>query len=130
MDESSFTLPERHEYQIIKQEDQVFVAMKCGAGVYRARHMTVDLFRRVGEMCRVLQEAGRKGISEREVPLYPRFAKIAESGIPGVCRSIVGAHRLMSGTLEFVIALYDEGDDEFPVLILVGDEIGEFIAQT
>ena len=97
--------------------------------VTRVRHMPLSIRQLVGEMCRQLQAGGRARISDDlDIPEFPGFGRIGKASVSGVCQATVGAHKL-HGAVEVVIAIYDEGDDTAPVLILVEEEIDQFIRQ-
>lgn len=107
--------------------DRVTIAMDTG-GLIRARHMPCGACASVITLVRGLEERARKGLAGRsDVPLYPGFLQILDGEIPGVCRGVAGAHRLESGAVECVVALYDEDDARAPTLMLVEEQIGEFI---
>ena len=119
----------RFPFVVKRTGDAAVIAMDCG-GVTRVRHMPCVLLKAVGDLCRFLQEEGERALKgECHVPEFPRYVRLVEGGIPGTCYATLGAHRL-GGRIESVVSLYDEGDESAPVLILVEQEIDEFIAQT
>jgi hypothetical protein len=62
--------------------------------------------------------------------LFPEFLSGPDGSVTGVCDASLGWHRLGNGKVESVIAIYDEGDNTAPVLMLVEDQIDEFIKKT
>jgi hypothetical protein len=118
----------RLPFKVDRSDDFAVISMDCGR-LIRARIMPCVLLKEVGDLCRFLQEEVRAiMVKEPEVPIFPGFVRLLRAGIPGVCIASVGAHRL-EGRFELVIALYD-GDESAPFLILVEEEIEEFIKQT
>lgn len=120
----------RFAFFVHRSDQDAVITMDLGGNVCRARSMPHELLEAIGSLCRSFQEAGRRIVREHEadIPEFPGYAALCESSVAGACRATVGAHKL-DGVIELVITLYDEGDDEAPVLILIDDQIDEFIRQ-
>lgn len=119
----------RYPFSVDRFGDKAIVSMYIGR-VVRSRYMSLDLLQTVGELCRQLLKAGKEIKPEDDdVPSFSRFLVGPKGEITGVCHAKLGFHRL-NGKVETVIAIYDEGDDTAPVLILVEDQIDEFIRMT
>lgn len=67
---------------------------------------------------------------EERIPQYPKILVNYGGDIPGVCDATVGTCRLEDGTVERVISLFDSGDRIAPTLVLIEEQIDEFIRQT
>jgi len=121
--------PLRYPFSVKRSGETAFITMDCGRGVMRLRHMPVGLLDKIGELCLTLM--AEVAVPDATVaPLFPAFLLLGGGGIPGVCSAAMGVHRLEDGTVERVIALYDEGDFTFPVLVLAEEQIDEFINLT
>ena len=97
----------------------------------RARHMPVALLQQVGKLCQALMEKADEILTDDlDVPFFPDYRRLLQGTIQGACLGTLGVHRLESGDVERVIALYDEEDESAPVLVLTADQIGEFINLT
>lgn len=110
--------------------DRAMIGMNCGHGVVRARTMPLRTLHDLGRLCRgMLAKAEEILLSELKIPSYPRFLSVVTGEVDGICHAKLGLHRLDNGTVEQTIAIYDEGDNEAPVLVLVEEQIEQFIEQ-
>jgi len=93
--------------------------------------MPVEVLKAVGELCRrMVEEVKDVQPSDLRDAVFTGYVPLLAGGVIGACRGTLGLQGLESGKVERVIALYDEGDDPAPVLILVEEEIQEFISKT
>lgn len=121
----------RFPFTVRRESATALITTEVRQGVFRSRHMSLDTLTLVGELCRQLQDAGREDMPDADdVPLFPGYVGLHEGDLIGVCHATVGFHRLDDGRVETVIALYDDGDRTAPVLMLVEEQIDEFIRQT
>jgi hypothetical protein len=121
---------DRFSITVERSNDHALVVMDCGKGVLRGRTMPIELLETMGAICTDMRTLFAKVLREGlEVPLFPRFLEVAEAKINGAFRVLLGAHRLDDGTVEPLVAFYDEGDDTAPALLLIDGQIEEFIDQ-
>jgi hypothetical protein len=119
----------RFPFSVERSGDLALILMDCG-GVIRARKMTAILLATIGELCRRLRDAAQEVMpDDTRIPDYPRFVKIADGEVSGVCHAIMGVCRV-DGRVELSIALYDDGDDSAPILLLVDEEIDDFVRRS
>lgn len=120
---------ERFPFLVQKDGDDALVVMDCGDGIMRARHMPQDLLAHLGRMCQALREQAEPLLSEHEIPPFPGCVCLIRGRIAGVCEAAFCAHRSEAGAIERVIGIYDDGDRDAPVLVLIEEQIDDFIGQ-
>ncbi len=118
---------ERYPFLVERSDDRATVSMQFGH-VLRVRTMPIKALECVGALCRTFMERDIADIDESEVPDFPGYVQIGRGGVAGICEATLGLHKL-NGTIERVIAVYDEKDMRAPVLMLVEEQIDEFIKQ-
>src|SRR5688500_13490313 len=120
--------PKRFAYSVIKDGEDALVTMDCSDGMMRSRHMPAELLELIGQMFRELKKAADVMLPDAEVPDFPGIRHLVDGVIEGVCLARIGAHR-RGGQVKRVLALYDEDDESAPVLLLIEEQIDEFINQ-
>ena len=122
---------DRFNFMIDKMDDQVIVSMDCGKGVIRARNMPLDFIETLIDICnqsktKIIQAFREDADAMERLPLFPGCASIA-GGNCGPCDVDVMAWKSEAGEAEFGTAFYDEGDDSDPVLLLINEQLDQFI---
>jgi hypothetical protein len=120
-------MSERFSLLVERVGDQAMIAMDYG-GVVRARNLPNSTLRRIGDLVRDVRDAVEMPAND-EVPFFPGYRSIVTGRIRGMCQATLGAHRLEDGTVERVIGLYDDEDESAPVILLIEEQIDEFIAK-
>jgi len=109
--------------------EDVVVAMNFD-GVVRGRPMPEGLLDYLQKMIAQLREETKKALAGKtDVPLYPGFRSIMRGRLNGICHAVSGAHRQENGAVEQVIGVYDDGDEDSPVFVLVEEQIDEFVTR-
>lgn len=120
----------RLEFGVQRDGEEALVTMDCGHGVIRARSMPSNVLSKLGEMCEALLSQAKTIMpSPDDAPEHPKYLRIASCSLLGICHATMGVHRTETGDIEKVIAFYDEGDDSAPVLVLVEEQIDEFLSR-
>jgi len=109
--------------------DEMIVAMNTG-GMVRARNMPPECLERITKICEQLRDLVPSVMADPEFkpttdPTECSPVAKAED-VAGVCDIRLTATRQEHG-VEFQTSLYDTGDDECPVVILIDEQLEEFI---
>lgn len=123
----------RYPFTIDPAGEAALVGMHCD-GLIRCRTMPFDMLDALVRACSDIRENVIAVLSHNRqfrdaVPAYPQCVECAHcDGFAGVCDVHVVASR--DGTdIEFCSAFYDAGDPSAPALVLVGDQLDQFIAK-
>lgn len=121
----------RFPFTVYRAGDDAVVTMNYD-GFVRARNMPAAFLTALVDVCtqircNVIDVLKQDAEALSRLPAFPRCAQVA-SGDLGPCLVRVTASLEVHGP-EFTTAFYDEGDDEAPVLILVDEQIEEFVAK-
>ncbi len=122
---------ERFGFGVTKVDDQAIVHMDCGQGVVRARNMPAEFLETLMTVCVQVRDsiiAVVKEDAERmdTIPSLPECACVGGGNV-GPCDVRVVVSKNEAGEPEFCTAFYDEGDETAPVLVLVDEQLQEFI---
>lgn len=121
---------ERFPFIVRRKGDEAFVAMDCG-GVARGRPMPAWFLRDMATICRRMRDEvltpGKNdpGKIARLAP-HPHCSHIARCNM-GPCEAVLFGAKDEAGTPEFGIAFYDAGDESAPALLLIEEQIQEFL---
>jgi len=119
---------ERTPFYVHRNGDEAGVAMDCG-GLIRTRLMPTELLETMAEMIGKLRDAVVEQSKGFGMPTQTGFASLIEGRIEDVCHACAGLACNAGEGWEILIAVYDEDDDEAPVLVLIEEQIDEFIRQ-
>ena len=118
----------RFPFVVQQVGDELAISMDCG-GVIRCRTMPMEFAETLVVAMSQVQEAIETLLHDEEwkakVPDYPKCREAAEGNV-GPCDVRVVASKA-DDVIEFTTALYDEGDREAPVLVLVNEQLEEFV---
>lgn len=123
----------RFSFTVDRRGDQAAVTLDCGMGVYRCRLMPLEMLERLIELCHEIRSETIPSCRQdrrflRRVPAYPDTVAVATAGIAGACDiRLVASSDEVSGRIEFCTAFYDEEDHSAPALVLVDEQLDEFI---
>jgi hypothetical protein len=120
----------RFPFRVQRVDDGVTITMNCGEGIYRARNVPTDFLAVLIESCRqartkIIAPFRRKTHAIATLPSFPQCVEIG-SGSLGPCDVRVTASRIAKAA-EFCVAFYDAGDRTAPALLLIDEQIDEFI---
>jgi hypothetical protein len=122
----------RYPLIIERDGDEVLFGMDFGALV-RVRRMPTEILKHLLDACQQVKEkivaviqADEKALAR--IPTLPGYVRFGCANI-GACDIHVGASKDDAGTVEFMTELYDSGDDSAPVILLVNEQVDQFIAR-
>lgn len=123
-------MAKRLPFFVTRTDDEAVVAMDCGEGVIRARNMPVAFLSVLADACTqirtdVIDVLSTDADRMAQLPSFPECEKVA-GGDLGPCTVSVVASREEDGP-QFTVAFYDADDDDAPTLVLVDEQIEEFI---
>lgn len=118
---------ERFPFSLCALEDGAIVAMDCGDGFFRARSMRTGMLKNLVEACgEIRRDVIDRFRAEGHVPPpYPECMRIG-SGTVGASVVRITASRC-AGATEFAVAFYDEDDLSAPALLLIDEQLDEFL---
>ena len=124
---------ERFTFTIDKMDDQAIVAMDCGKGMFRARNMPLTYLETLIDVCkqakdRIIEAVRVDAEALEKLPTFPGCVSLG-GGNAGPCDVDVTGWKSEMGEAEFGVALYDEGDDSAPALLLINEQLDDFIAK-
>jgi hypothetical protein len=122
----------RFQFTVVRVDDGITITMNCGNGMYRSRNVPADFLRKLIAACRHAQSlivALRRKKSEAlaALPAYPNCQAIAETDL-GPCSLRITASR-GKPSAEFQVSFYDADEQKAPALLLIDEQIEEFITQ-
>jgi len=122
---------QRFPFKVFRNDVDFTVQMDCGNRVYRARTMPATTLRTMARICRVFRdrfigETGEAAPTDN-LPAYPHSREVATAEIPGVSDVMLAVSRTPSGKAEWSVAFYDAGDESAPALLLIEEQIEQFI---
>jgi hypothetical protein len=109
-------------------EGGAVVTMNCGDGVFRSRSMPTSMLECMVDACNAIRRdvIDRFRAEGHTPPPFPKCTEIG-SGEIGSCVVRVTASR-HDDKPEFAVGFYDEGDLSAPALVLIDEQLEEFIA--
>lgn len=121
---------QRFPFTVQRVENGVTITMDCGTNVYRARNVPTEFASILVDACRrakadVIDVFHRDSTAVATLLCYPRCREISQARL-GPCDVRVTASRTPGG-IECCVAFYDQGDQTAPALVLIDDQIDEFI---
>ena len=123
---------ERYAFDIQRHGNVAVVLMNMGEGIVRARDMPVKFLATLQDACEQVRDnivVVVKGNAEHQKGLatFPKCSVLCETELGPCDLKATGGFREDDGVLEINTAFYDEGDDSCPVLLLIEEQLDEFI---
>lgn len=121
----------RYPFTIDRTDDAAIVCMNYD-GLVRCRTMPLYILDALVRACEQVRSELLPGLLRDSafcdaVPAYPRCSGCLHfRGLAGVCDVEIVASRDES-TIEFCSAFYDVGDEEAPAIVLVSEQLDDFI---
>ena len=121
----------RFQFSVDRDGDSVLVAMDC-EGLVRCRTMPVEGLAALIDACEQIRDnviVALKNDDEFKatVPPYPECCCVAEhKSFHGICDVSVVASKA-GKAVEFCCAFYDPGDETAPALVLIDEQLDEFL---
>jgi hypothetical protein len=124
--------PHRFPFTVVQVDDGIAITMNCGSGIYRARNVPADFLRKLVDACQQAQATilglrRSKSQALASLPAFPNCRLIAETNL-GPCAMRITATRGIPKD-DFHIAFYDADDQAAPALLLIDEQIEQFISQ-
>ena len=122
----------RFPFTVVAVDDGANITMDCGHGVFRSRTVPNSFLRTLVDACRETEsliETLRRDKSEAvaSLPAFPNCRPIGDADL-GPCSLRITASRGYPDA-EFQAAFYDKDDVEAPALLLIDEQIGQFIRE-
>jgi len=122
----------RFPFIVDRKGEEAFVAMNCN-GLIRSRPMPGECLEDMGTVCKRMHDEVIAVVKQDQqqmnhFPSFPHCIRLADCDM-GPCTAVLFGGKAQGGQREFSIAFYDADDDSAPAMLLIEEQIVQFIEQ-